>query len=53
MQIICDAVINVEVPKAVQLKRIMKRDHLSEKAALERIASQMSAEKGGIWLQLP
>jgi dephospho-CoA kinase len=41
----CDAVINVEVPKAVQLKRIMKRDHLSEKAALERIASQMSAEK--------
>ncbi|WP_304652936.1 dephospho-CoA kinase [uncultured Ligilactobacillus sp.] len=41
----CDAVINVEVPKAVQLKRIIERDHLSEEAALERITSQMSAEK--------
>ncbi len=41
----CDAVINVEVPKALQLKRIIERDHLSEEAALERIASQMSAEK--------
>lgn len=41
----CDAVINVEVPKALQLKRIIERDHLSEEEALERIASQMSAEK--------
>lgn len=48
----CDAVINVEVPKALQLKRIIERDHLSEEAALERIASQMSAEKGEIWPQL-
>ncbi|MFO7708508.1 MAG: dephospho-CoA kinase [Desulfobacterales bacterium] len=38
-------VIVVYVPEAVQLERLMRRDHLPQAAALARIGSQMSLEE--------
>lgn len=38
----CDRTLLIALPKKMQVKRLMKRDHLSEKAALERINSQMT-----------
>lgn len=37
----CDRTLLIALPKKIQVKRLMKRDHLSENAALERINSQM------------
>lgn len=44
-QIWLDGVVVVYVPQAVQLKRLMERDQLSEKEALKRITAQMSIEE--------
>lgn len=41
---LCDAVITVSLPQALQLKRIMERDHLSKEAALARIKQQLPDE---------
>lgn len=35
----------VYVPETIQLERLMKRDHLSQEAAVARIASQLSIEE--------
>lgn len=40
-----DQVAVVYVPEKVQLSRLMKRDNLSEKGALQRIESQLSIEE--------
>ncbi|MBO0439683.1 dephospho-CoA kinase [Candidatus Enterococcus ikei] len=40
-----DQVAVVYIPEKVQLLRLMKRDNLDEKAALDRIESQMSIEE--------
>ncbi|MEB3365493.1 dephospho-CoA kinase [Lactobacillus sp. R2/2] len=38
----CDCTLLIAIPKSLQLKRLMLRDHLSKDAALKRIRSQMS-----------
>lgn len=41
----CDAVMVVYVPEDIQLQRLMSRNHLEEKEAVERMRSQLSIEK--------
>lgn len=40
-----DQVMVVYTPETIQLNRLISRDHLNEKEALQRIASQLSIEK--------
>ena len=41
----CDKVILVTAPKEIRIKRVMKRDGVSEKEVLERMKNQWSEEK--------
>lgn len=41
----CDAVMVVYVPEELQLQRLMSRNHLEEKEAVQRVQSQLSIEK--------
>lgn len=47
-----DEVAVVYVPEAIQLSRLMARDHLTEEEAKNRIASQLSIEKKKQWADI-
>ena len=42
---ICDFIMTVDVPKEIQLKRLIERDRLSEDEAKKRMDSQLSAKE--------
>lgn len=42
LDVLCDTVWAIRVPRELQLKRLMERNHLSQENALRRIESQLS-----------